>query len=267
MNNATVSTSNTAYSNAWTTVSSSSGTSNFTTNDYLYYPYITTASPGYATSNFTYTTTSPIKEEEKPPIKKEKKELKIMDKLFGKISNAKLKYSIYGLAVQNKENKFVAFDTKTNKLIDVSGMTFDFECFYKIPKALKDVAPGDIVYHMGNPIFVYSINENSRIIGLDPTEGEERIIVPSVSPFGFDYVSVIINPLKDNMPTEDSPFGNMLPMLMMSDKNTNLLPFLLMQGDKPIDPMMLMMMMGKDNNNLIEPYLLMMMMKGNNENK
>ena len=267
MNNATIATSSTNYSNAWTTATNSSSTSNFITNDYLYYPYITTASPGYATSNFTYTTTSPIKEEEKPPIKKEKKELKIMDKLFGKISNAKLKYSMYGLAVQNKENKFVAFDTKNNKLIDVSGMTFDFECFYKIPKALKDVAPGDIVYHMGNPIFVYSINENNRIIGLDPTEGEERIIVPSVSPFGFDYVSVIINPLKDNMPTEDSPFGNMLPMLMMSDKNTNLLPFLLMKGDKPIDPMMLMMMMGKDSNNLIEPYLLMMMMKGNSENK
>lgn len=191
-----------------------------------------------------------------------------MNKLFGKISNSKLKYSMYGLAVQNKDNNFVAFDVKTNKLIDVSGMTFDFNSFYKMPKAIKDIAPGDIIYHMGNPIFVYSINDNNRIVGLDPVEGEERIIVPSVSPFGFEYVSIIINPLKNNQPTEDTPFGNMLPMLMLEGKNDNMLPLLMMMNkEQSIDPMMMMLMMNKDNNDTLETYMLMMMMKSNNEIK
>lgn len=194
--------------------------------------------------------------------KKNEKESKMKEnKYFGKITSTVLKFSLYGIAIKNKEGKFVSYDTQKNKLIDVSDMIFDFDCFFKMPKAIKDIVPGDIILHMGNPIFVYSINDNNRIIGLDPVAGEERIVLPTSSPFGFDYVLTVINPFANNNPTQEQPFGNLLP-LMCAD-NDSMLPYLMMMNqNKKLDPMMLLLM-SKDKTDIGELFMMMNMMNAN----
>ncbi len=181
---------------------------------------------------------------------------------FGPYNTSSIHLSPYGMAIKNKAGKWVSYDKQTNRLIDVNIINIDIDSskiFYKIPKAVKEVEIGDIVLHNTTPVFVEAIHDG-RFTVINPYEGTEITILPAQSPFGFDFVTVVVT-LTDFMPAADesNPFGNLLPfMLMGKDNNNNMgLMLALSGGMKDIDPMMTMALCGGSD---MSALLMMMMM-------
>ena len=179
---------------------------------------------------------------------------------FGAYNNQNLRLSPYGMAIKNKEGKWVSYNKDNGQIIDVDIINIGLDCskiFFKIPKPVSSVNSGDIVLHNNTPVFVEEVKDK-RFVVINPYEGTELTILPATSPFGYNYVNVIVSLTEFFGPaTEDNPFGNLLPLILSGNNNNNLLlPYLLMKGSDfhNIDPMLLLACGG--NNNL--PLFLMM---------
>lgn len=182
---------------------------------------------------------------------------------FGSCENDNVKMSMFGVAVKNPAGTWVAYDTKSDNVIDVDILNFSAKYLYKMPVALKDVKVGDTVIHNCKPIFVTAIEDN-RVIGIDPSAGEEKAILPTTNMFGFNFITKIVNLFGDLSAgvSADSPFGNTLPLMMLADgKNDDMLPLLFMMNGGQVDmsnPMMMYFLMkdGKAGNDML-PFLMM----------
>lgn len=185
---------------------------------------------------------------------------------FGPYNNQNIRLSPYGIAVKNKAGKWVSYDKNKRRIIDVDIFNIEInptKIFYKLPKATKDVAEGDLILHNNILMFVEWKGDN-RITAIDPIEGTEKTILPAVSPFGFDYIPVILS-LTDYLPEpdEDNPFGNLLPIILSNNDNAALIPLLLTAGGdfSNIDPMLLLAASGNN------AFLMMQIMMKQNKNK
>lgn len=130
--------------------------------------------------------------------------------------------SPYGLAVYNG-NSYLAYDAKSNKTIDVTGFTFDFpNMIYKMPVAANQIAAGDMVVHQGKVLYVTKV-EDKNIEAIDVVASEAKTIIPVSNVFGFNFVTKIVSLVNiGNMqPNEDNPFGNIMPMMMLSSMMNN----------------------------------------------
>ena len=183
---------------------------------------------------------------------------------FGPCTSNNIKMSLYGLAVKNASDTWVSYDSKTDSVIDVDIINFDgAKYFYKLPVAIKDVVVGDVVIHNRKPVFVKAVEDN-RIIAVDPAAGEEKAVLLTRSPFGFDFCTKVVN-LFDGITggaSADSPFGNMLPFFLLSDDkgNSDLLPLLLLSqngGNFLDNPMALYFLAGNNKGNDLLPLLLL----------
>lgn len=210
--------------------------------------------------------------EDKKPLKLEK--TKENDKMkgfnfdFGPCTNNAVKMSLYGLAVKNSTGTWVSYDPKSETIVDVDILNFDgAKYLYKMPVAIKDIAVGDVVVHMGKPMFVVGSSPKSLNV-VDPISGEKKEVMLTRSPFGFDFATKIVNFLgnfMDSAATPDNPFGNMwMLMLAQGDNNTdvsNILPFMFMNGNSALNsnPMMMYFLLGnKGGNDSLLPLMLMM---------
>lgn len=186
---------------------------------------------------------------------------------FGSCAHDNVKVSMYGIAVKNANGTWVSYNPKTGDVMDVDIFNFDGKYLYKMPVALKDIKSGDVVIHNRKPMFVSKV-EGGKILAIDPAAGEEKVIMLTRSPFGFDFATKVIN-LLDNCFNQtvstDNPFGNMLPLMLMNDnKNSSkdLLPILMLSGNISgvnQNPMVLYMLFGnedKTNSDLL-PFLLL----------
>lgn len=191
---------------------------------------------------------------------KEIKNMKGFNFDFGSCANNNsIRMSMYGIAVQNVSGSWVSYDPKENKIVDVDIMNFEGvgQYMYKMPTAIDALKTGDVVIHNRKAMFITNIDENGKITAVDPHAGEEKIILPAVSPFGFNFVTKIVSmfdAFNTVNPAPSAPFGNMLPFIIMGE-------------DKDIDPVMMMFMMnggkGFDMNN---PMMMYMLMKDKNSN-
>lgn len=123
--------------------------------------------------------------------------------------------SPYGMAVQTKDGRFLTYDAKNNKTIDVTGFTFHFKnTIYKMPAAIKDLRPGAMVLHQGKPMYVTSVEKGVEVV--DILASEAKTILPVSNMFGFDYVTTIVSFMNFGTvtPTSDNPFGNLMPFMM-----------------------------------------------------
>ena len=169
---------------------------------------------------------------------------------FGRVSDS-VRVSTYGLAIKSVDGRYVSYDAKNKSIMDVEILSAPgTEFVYKMPVAIKDIKVGDVVVHNRVPMYVTSVNEGTLTV-VDIREGAEKTIYPVKSPFGFNFVTKVVS-LFDNMANQasaDAPFGNMLP-------------FMLMAGDKNIDPMMLMLMGQNGGTALTQnPMMMYMLMK------
>lgn len=185
---------------------------------------------------------------------------------FGSCEKDNVKMSMYGLAVKDANGRYVSYDKNANDIVDVDCMNFDGgKFFYKMPVAIKDIAVGDVVIHNRFPMFVTAIADGSVNV-IDISSGEKKDIMPTKNMFGFNFITKVVS-LMDfcggiDKPTADSPFGNMLPFLLMSnsDGKDNLLPLVLMSGgNMTSNPLMLYALMGNNGKeNDLLPFALMM---------
>ena len=195
-----------------------------------------------------------------------KDEEKMNEFNFGPYNNTDIRLSPYGIAIKNKMGKYVSYDKEKERIIDVDILNIEIDpkkIFFKVPRPIKDIKPGDLIIHNNTLMFVEYTDE-PRIAVVDPAEGTEKRILPALSPFGYDYIPVIIS-LTDYLPAadENNPFGGLL--LAMAGGN-NMMPLLLAQGldFNDIDPITLLAL---SNNNSSLLLLLQLMKKKDNEPK
>lgn len=203
--------------------------------------------------------------------KKGNKKMKAFNFDFGPCTTDNIRMSMYGLAVKNANGTWVSYNPESKEIIDVDIFNFDGGKFlYKMPVAVKDVKVGDIVIHNRKAMFVIDVSE-AGMTAIDPQAGEEKKILLTRSPFGFNYATKVVSlfNMTSDAPTPDAPFGNMLPFLMLSensgefDMNTMLM-LSMMSGQSGMDfsknPMMMYFLM-KDSKNADD--LLPLMFMGN----
>lgn len=203
--------------------------------------------------------------------KKGNKKMKAFNFDFGPCTTDNIRMSMYGLAVKNANGTWVSYNPESKEIIDVDIFNFDGGKFlYKMPVVIKDVKVGDIVIHNRKAMFVTDVSE-AGMTAIDPQAGEEKKILLTRSPFGFNYATKVVSlfNMTSDAPTPDAPFGNMLPFLMMSensgefDMNTMLM-LSMMGGQSGMDfsknPMMMYFLM-KDSKNADD--LLPLMFMGN----
>lgn len=185
---------------------------------------------------------------------------------FGKIETDEIKYSFKGIAYKTNDDGYVCYNTETEELIDVNQMVFDMPIMV-MPLAKKDLKTGDIIQHNNQFVIVKEIKDKS-IDAIKPNVQEIIQIIPSKSIFGFDFYSKVVN-VFENISTDanqDNPFGNILPMLMMSSKEdsdmSSMLPMLMMNNNSNLDmnSMLPLMMMGGDNNDMMSTFMMMQML-------
>lgn len=189
---------------------------------------------------------------------------------FGPCTDNNVRISMYGIAVKNTAGEWVSYNPATNEIINVD--IFNFEnggkYLYKMPVALKDITVGDVIIHNKVPVFVLAINEDGSIRATDVRAGENKDIILTKNMFGFDFATKIVSlfSMFGQSPTPDQPFGNFLPFMLMNDNN-DIDPMLVLAmtqggfGSFTQNPMMLYFLMENkcDNKNLLP---LMMMANG-----
>lgn len=182
------------------------------------------------------------------------------------------KISHLGIAVLNSNQEWVSYDKENNEIVNVDLISFgDGNYVYMIPVALKDVAIGDAIVHNGHIMFVKSI-KSDYIQAIDVTAGELKRILPTKSVFGFDFITKVVSliDMSGMSASEDNPFGNLLPFLLLkNNKENNILPLMLMMSKNQmntLDPMTMMLLCENKNmneNNLLPLIWMMSQQKKN----
>lgn len=233
----------------------------------------TTETPLTSLSGYTITGTYPLITTDDTitinTTNKENKKMKGFNFDFGPVKDSSIRMSMYGLAIKNLNGTWVSYNTATNDIIDVDVFNFDGSKFlYKIPVAITEIAVGDIVMHMGKPMFVVDISEAGEIMAIDVSAGEKKIIMLAKNCFGFNYATKVVSlfNMSNSMPTPDAPFGNMLPFLMMDGENADMSDLMLLMmlnpsngASNPIaaNPMMMYLLAKGDNKDMLPLMLLM----------
>lgn len=201
---------------------------------------------------------------------------------FGKLKdNYNLcKMSLKGLALtsqynssENPQKTYYTYNKETHELEDVTPYIIDFDVtkvLFKMPVAVSTLKEGDLILNGSIPLIVKSVNGN-EISAISVEDNEVITLAAKKNVFGFSYITKIINIMGDfNLSASasaDNPFGNMLPLMLMSDSEgcmDNLLPIILMNSanggsgmDFSASPLMLYFLMKDGGNNDMLPLLLM----------
>lgn len=194
---------------------------------------------------------------------------------FGPAPKSDVKMSPFGIAFKNNDDGWVTINDE-GVMTSVEGMVFDMPLIYMMPVAVKDVQIGDYIDHNGAWVKVMDENERGNFVCLHPWRGEEVNVIPAKSPFGFDFVTKLVCFGEDMFTGKDasaqSPFGSMLPFMLMADGNmsdNSMLPLMLMMQENggaldTSNPFMLMALMGDKNgskNDIMLPLMYSMMAK------
>lgn len=195
---------------------------------------------------------------------------KILNIDFGKVPHtAELKPSIYGVAVLGFDNRYRAYDKINDKVMDVTGMTFDTDMLFKIPVAVSQVRVGDVIINASNYVTVTNVHPDGTFTVVDPKASEQKIAIPAKNMFGFDFITKIMYPFENMVqPSDDNPFGlNPMTMMMLSDgadmDMSTILALSMMNGNSGMmDQNMLipLMLMGNDKSGNKDGLILAMAM-------
>lgn len=252
-----------------------------TTNSTTAVPYstsnvwTTTVATPYTTTNYIGTMTledinklidNKLNERKEPTNKMEKtNDFLTFD--FGPVNDKQFAASPYGIAVYAPEtDTWLTYNADTNEVVDAKIFHFDVKgFFYKIPTPISNIKTGDIVIHMGTPMFVRTVNGDNTVTAVNYHDASVTTILPKKSPFGFNFITKVVSLMNfDKMTADkDNPFGNMLPFFMMQDGKFDPMMLLFMNGGnmENMNPLLLYLMMDKKNDNK-DMLPLMLMMSG-----
>lgn len=176
---------------------------------------------------------------------------------FGKVPHtAELKPSIYGVAVLGFDNRYRAYDKINDKVMDVTGMTFDTDMLFKIPVAVSQVRVGDVIINASNYVTVTNVHSDGTFTVVDPKASEQKIAIPAKNMFGFDFVTKIMYPFENMVqPSDDNPFGlNPMAMMMLSDG-----------ANMDVSTILALSMMNGNSGMMDQNMLIPLMLMGNNK--
>lgn len=190
---------------------------------------------------------------------------------FGPVNNYHLSH--LGIALQNAAGEIVSYDKQKNEIVNVDLIDFDAKgMIYAMPCAIKDVHVGDVIRHTnGNAVFVVSTDGGIHVV--DVAAGEKKEILPTKSMFGFNFVTKIVTLIDFSglSASEDQPFGNLLPLMLLGDRKggsgmKDMLPLMLLMGGNGSalggldmsNPLMLMALMGGSEGNDFFPIMMAM---------
>lgn len=167
---------------------------------------------------------------------------------FGPANPEAVSMSPYGLAVRCGDSWY-AYNASEGQTIDVTGLTFSFKnAIYKMPVAVNQVKEGDLIIHQKKAMYVVQINDKTSIEVIDLAASEQKTVIPVSNMFGFSYVTKVapLFNLGSVTPSAENPFGNILPMMMMSsmfedDKNNK------SEGNDFMQMMLMMSLMNGTN--------------------
>lgn len=194
----------------------------------------------------------------------ENKNMKNFNFDFGPVKNDSVRMSIYGMAVKNASGTWVAYDKNTGDIMDVDVFNFEgSKFFYKMPTTINEVRMGDVIIHAHKAMIVIGTS-NTGLVVVDVAAGEEKTILPTKSPFGFNFITRVVS-LFDmanvSTATAQNPFGNMLPFFLMGEgKEIDPMMFMLMGNQQFAQNPMMMYFFMKDNGAKDDmlPFLFMM---------
>lgn len=178
------------------------------------------------------------------------------------------KISHLGIAVRNAEGVMVSYDKAKNEVVNVEVLNFEGRnLVYKMPAAIKDVKAGDALIHNGNVVFVTSTAND--ITAIDVKAGEKKIILPTKSMFGFDFVTKLVCLIDFGAAnaSAENPFGNLMPLMLLGNDgfgrdNMSTMLMLSMMNGGTLDmsnPLMMMALLGNGGgSDDTLPFLLMM---------
>jgi len=241
-----------------------------------------TINTAHSFSNLAYSFSN-LKDEIKKQVldeinKKEVNKMSEMSKMFnfdfGPVNDNHYRMSPYGLAIDTSKNGWIAYDSLSGELINVEIFNFSIKnLLYKMPAAIETLNAGDIIIHSSRPVFVKGINKDGTIKVISYDGAVVMDILPIKSPFGFSFATKIVSLIDFSQIKADpkNPFGNMLPFLMMGDRegeDLDFLPFLMMnQGqDFMNNPMMMYALMSGNKSNNKDLFLMMMLMNQKGDN-
>ena len=195
---------------------------------------------------------------EKTQEKKNKEnEMDIMKNFHFGPCGDRAKISPIGIAIKNSNGEWVSYDKEKSEIVNVDLLNFGNSNFvYMIPVAIKDVAEGDAVIHNKHIMFVKKVKEDGITV-VDVTDGEYKKILPTKSMFGFNFITKLVSLMNINgmEASEDNPFGNLLPLLLLSGEGGD--------DNLPLALMMMNGMGGMDTQSEISPWLMMMALNNN----
>lgn len=208
--------------------------------------------------------------------KKEREKNMEMKKMFGNLEFGPVDnyhLSHLGIALKNAAGEIVSYDKQKNEIVNVDLIDFDAKgMIYAMPCAIKDVHVGDVIRHTnGNAVFVVSTDGGIHVV--DVAAGEKKEILPTKSMFGFNFVTKIVTLIDFSglSASEDKPFGNLLPLMLLGDRKggsgmKDMLPLMLLMGGNGSalggldmsNPLMLMALMGGSEGNDFFPMMMAM---------
>lgn len=211
--------------------------------------------------------------------RKENNKMKFGNFDFGPCANDNVRMSMYGIAIKNAAGTYVSYDAASGEIIDVDVFNFDGgKYMFKMPVAIKDVKVGDVIIHNRTPMFVVDFAEGTGdLIAVDIRAGEKKTIMPIRNMFHFDFVTKIVSLFDMTgmaQPSVDMPFGNMLPLMLMSDDNKDMdmkdiLMMSMLANGGNMGNMNLMMLYflasNEDGDTSMKDMLLPMMLLGNQQ--
>lgn len=151
---------------------------------------------------------------------------------FGPVASNIIRISPFGLAIKTANREWHTYDAANQKIVDVSDFSFslgDAHILYKMPVAPAAVAVGDLILHNGVPVYVIDFEDESNkaagIIVIDTDSNERKTILPVCNVFNFNFITKVVSLFNFGTgansifgtPSADQPFGNILPMMMMSE--------------------------------------------------
>ena len=151
---------------------------------------------------------------------------------FGPVASNIIRISPFGLAIKTANREWHTYDAANQKIVDVSDFSFslgDTPILYKMPVAPTAVAVGDLILHNGVPVYVIDFenaaNKAAGIIVIDTDSNEKKTILPVCNVFNFNFVTKVVSLFNFGTganslfgtPSAEQPFGNILPMMMMSE--------------------------------------------------
>lgn len=157
--------------------------------------------------------------------KKERKSMKnifgnIMKNVkFGQLNTDKVAYSMQGMAFKSSDGDYLVYK-KDQPAVNVNEFVIEMPLFV-MPVPLKDLQVGDIICRGEDFVLVDSIGE-TYITAINTDKSEIVTIVPQVNMFGFSFYSKVVAPTNlFGEATQDNPFGNILPLLMMDNEDND----------------------------------------------